>query len=81
MAKQKYFSSMINKIGWGLFIVGSGPLLLIIFLAAIGVWPDPNPNPVGLGIMAFFTFWPSIICILTGTYLWWRNNRREDSDS
>ena len=45
-------------------IVGSGPLLVIILLAKLGVTGDPNPNPVGFGILAFFTFWPSIGVIL-----------------
>ena len=75
MEKQRYFDSKINKIGWAVFIIGSGPLLLIILLAEIGIWPDPNPNPVGLGIMALFTFWPSIICIIVGTIKWlWEKN-------
>jgi hypothetical protein len=26
----------------------------------------PNPNPVGFGILAFFTFWPSVILIVIG---------------
>lgn len=49
-----------------MFVLGSGPLLAIIVLAAIGLWPDPNPNPVGPGLLAFFTFWPSIICMIIG---------------
>jgi hypothetical protein len=81
MAKRKYFDSLINKIGWGLFVLGSGPLLLIIFLAKVGIWPDPNPNPVGLGMMAFFTFWPSIICIAIGSITWWRKKHHEKSNA
>jgi len=32
----------------------------------LGLWPDPNPNPVGPGILFGLTFWPAIICIVVG---------------
>jgi len=51
-------------IGVATFVVGSGPLLVIMLLANLGVTKDPNPNPVGPGIMAFLTFWPSVGVIL-----------------
>jgi hypothetical protein len=47
-------------------ILGSGPLFFVIIAAAIGLWPDPNPNPIGLGFIAFLTFWPGVICVVTG---------------
>jgi len=63
---REYLKSRLVRVGLGLFILGSGPLLVIIAAAAIGLWPDPNPNPIGPGILAFFTFWPSIICMAIG---------------
>ncbi|MGB3840197.1 MAG: hypothetical protein WA930_13940 [Rhodanobacter sp.] len=62
----RYFANRLFKVGFWMFVLGSGPLLAIIALAAIGLWPDPNPNPVGPGLLAFFTFWPSIICMIIG---------------
>lgn len=50
--------------GLGLLLVGSGPLLTVILLAALGLLDDPNPNPVGLGILAALTFWPAILMML-----------------
>ena len=47
-------------------LLGSGPLLLVIVLASLGLTKDPNPNPVGFGILAFLTFWPGIILMLVG---------------
>ena len=47
-------------------MVGTGPLLAIIAAAKLGLTDDPNPNPVILGMLAFFTFWPSIALILSG---------------
>ena len=40
----RYFQSRLFKIGFWLFILGCGPLLGIIILAAVGLWPDPNPS-------------------------------------
>ena len=35
-----YFDNRLFKIGLWLLVLGSGPLLAIILLAAIGLWPD-----------------------------------------
>jgi Na+/proline symporter len=57
-----------------LLLIGTGPLLTVILLASLGVTRDPNPNPVGLGILAFLTFLPSVLLMVLG-FLTWR--RRE----
>jgi len=62
----RYWDSKLVKVGTVLFVVGSGPLLLIIAAADLGLTKDPNPNPVGFGILAGLTFWPSIIMIIAG---------------
>lgn len=65
------------RIGVALLVLGSGPLMLILSAVALGVWPDPNPNPIGPGLLFFFTFWPAIICIVIGlvrVYLAGRRN-------
>jgi hypothetical protein len=53
---------------WGFFIflIGSGPLLAIIAASKLGLMDDPNPNPVGPGILAVLTFWPGIVLMLVG---------------
>ena len=61
-----YLQSTWTKVGLGLLIAGSAPLLFIIVAAAVGLWPDPNPNPIGPGLLFFFTFWPAVICIVIG---------------
>jgi hypothetical protein len=53
-------------IGLALLILGTGPLLVIGLAAALGLLNDPNPNPVGPGLLAFFTFWPAVIMIVWG---------------
>ena len=61
-----YFGSWLVRLGTGLFVIGVGPLLVIIGLAKIGLLGDPNPNPVGAGMLAAFTFWPAIACLGAG---------------
>lgn len=66
MIMRAYLKSPWVKVGIGLLIVGAGPILFIIVAAAIGLWPDPNPNPIGPGLLFFVTFWPAIFCIVIG---------------
>jgi hypothetical protein len=56
-------------VGLTLAIVGSAPLLSIIAASKIGVLDDPNPNPVGFGIIAACTFWPGIAAAVIGVVL------------
>lgn len=57
-----------SRIGIGLVVVGWCPLWAIVLLAAIGLWPDPDPNPIGPGLLFFVTFWPAIICLGVGAF-------------
>ena len=50
-------------------------LLAIIVLAWIGLWPDPNPNPIGPGLLFFLTFWPAVVCMAIGAIQVWRRRR------
>lgn len=61
--------SRMPKIFWSgvvLLMVGSGPLLAIVVAAELGLTRDPNPNPVGPGLLAALTFWPAVIMIVIG---------------
>ena len=53
-------------IGLAILIVGTGPLLAILIAASLGLLSDPNPNPVGPGMLAGLTFWPAAILIIWG---------------
>ena len=61
-----YLQSLWVKVGLGLLVAGSAPLIFITLAAAIGLWPNPSPNPIGPGLLFFFTFWPAIICVIIG---------------
>ena len=71
-----YLESNLVKVGVGLLIVGATPLIFIIAAAALRLWPDPNLNPIGPGLLFFFTFWPAIICIVVGVIRVRIRNRR-----
>jgi len=47
-------------------LLGTGPLLKVMLFAWLGVSKDPNPNPVGFGMLAFPTFGPSVILRIVG---------------
>jgi hypothetical protein len=72
---KEYRKNRLVQIGFWLLVIGSGPLFGIIFLADIGLWPDPNPNPIGPGLLFFFTFWPAVICLGIGVFQVWRKQR------
>ena len=63
---EAYWRSGLVKLGLALLVFGVGPLVAIIVLAAIGLWPDPNPNPIGPGLLACVTFGPGLICLIVG---------------
>ncbi|RTL51348.1 MAG: hypothetical protein EKK46_12435 [Rhodocyclaceae bacterium] len=65
-------------IGLGLLVLGSGPLWGIILLAEIGLWPDPDPNPVGPGLLFALTFWPALICLALGARQVLRQSRCQE---
>lgn len=71
-----YLANRWFKTGTYLVVLGWGPLLAIIILAAIGLWPDPDPNPVGPGLLFFFTFWPAVICLGIGAWQTRRQRRQ-----
>jgi hypothetical protein len=65
---KEYRKNRLVQIGFWLLVIGAGPLSGIILLAEIGLWPDPNPNPIGPGLLFFFTFWPAAICLAIGVF-------------
>ncbi|HEX5005042.1 MAG TPA: hypothetical protein VFV65_06985 [Gemmatimonadales bacterium] len=63
---RRYWSNRYFRIGAILLALGSGPLFFIILAATLGLWPDPNPNPIGPGLLAMLTFWPAVALLAIG---------------
>jgi hypothetical protein len=60
--QRRYSRALIAAIC--LIVVGWLPLpLSVIIMKAQG---DPNPNPIGPGLLFFFTAWPAIILLIIG---------------
>lgn len=59
MVLRALFGSRVLWVGLALLALGTGPLLVTIAM-------DPKANPVGFGMLTFFTFWPSILLIVIG---------------
>jgi len=57
------------RVGIAGLLLGSGPLFLVDGLSRLGLLRDPNPNPVGFGILFYFTFKPSVACLAAGLVL------------
>ena len=74
MAMSSLWRSRYFVVGALLFVIGAGPLLTVILLANLGLTKDPNPNPIGFGILAFLTIWPSVILMVLG-FLTWRRRQ------
>lgn len=70
------------RTGLALVLFGWGPLWAIVLLDRLGLWPDPNPNPIGPGLLFFVTFWPALACLAIGAgqVLWRRLKARNPSD-
>jgi hypothetical protein len=75
-----FLQSKLVRFGLVLLVVGTGPLLFIVVAAAAGLWPDPNPNPIGPGLLSFLTFWPAVVCIVAGVIRVRLRQRRHDAD-
>lgn len=62
--ERKPIGRRLLGIGIAGLVLGTGPLLFaVVWSHAHG---DPNPNPVGPGMCAMCTFWPSVGLVLAG---------------
>lgn len=50
-----YWQSWCVKGGLVIAVIGSLPLLVVGVAAKLGLWPDPNPNPIALGLLFVFS--------------------------
>lgn len=74
-----YIGNWWVRIGLVFVVLGWAPLFGIIALAALHLWPDPDPNPMGPGLLFFVTFWPAVVCLGVGTVQVARRRKRTSS--
>lgn len=63
---KRYFADWAFTTGVVLLVLGNGPLFAILAMSKLGLLSDPNPNPIGFGLLSFFTFWPGILLVVFG---------------
>lgn len=63
---KKILGNLWIRIGLGIAVLGWLPLLLFGVWVWLGLSRDPHPNPIGLGLLAFLSFWPAAVCIGIG---------------
>jgi hypothetical protein len=67
-----YLRSSWVRVGLALLLLGAAPLVGIILAAKVGLWPDPNPNPVGPGLLCFLSGVLATGCLAIGAVrVWW----------
>lgn len=72
--KKELLRSKVFLAGAGLFVAGSSPLLIyILYELAAG---RSGGNPIGLGLLFFVSFWPSVVLMAAGAALAARRARR-----
>jgi hypothetical protein len=74
--RASYLRSWWVRAGLTLLLLGSAPLMAILVAATVGLWPDPNPNPIGPGLLFFFSGLLATACLLVGAVWVWLELRR-----
>ena len=74
---------LLRPLFWtGIVVLTLGTLPLLVSIGVAKLQGDPNPNPVGPGILAMCTFWPGVALTLAGLFeglLRWPFRRATDS--
>lgn len=63
---REFVSNRWTRVGIWIAVLGWGPFAVIVLLSSVGVWPDPEPDPIGAGMLFFATFWPALCCLMVG---------------
>ncbi len=63
-SRPRWSGGRLLAAGLALLVLGTGPLLVVVLLSSLRGLPDPNP--VELGLLAFFSFWPAAALVAIG---------------
>jgi len=58
-SRARWSGARLLAAGLALLVLGTGPLLTIVALSSLGR-VAADPNPMGPGLLAFFSFWPAV---------------------
>jgi hypothetical protein len=67
--RASYLRSWWIRGGITIIVIGALPLLAVILWSALGLLADPNPNPVGLGLLFVFAGILGCLLIIVGILL------------
>ncbi len=55
----RWSGAKLLTVGLVLLVLGTAPLLSVLVLSSFGI-VDRHSDPMTLGLIAFFTFWPGV---------------------
>lgn len=64
------------KAGLAVIVVGCSPLLLFLLAHQLGLVKDPNPNPIGLGLLFFVSLPIGLVTTTIGAVLYYLQRRK-----
>jgi hypothetical protein len=64
--RARYWQSNWIRAGIAVIVIGALPLLLTILAADLHLLADPNPNPVGFGVLFFFAVLLGSVVVIAG---------------
>lgn len=74
--RARFLSSWLVRTGLAVFVLCPLPLLAVIAAAALGLTDDPNPNPIGFGLLFVAGGVISTVLLTAGVLLTERDIRR-----
>ncbi len=63
---KRLLASKLFRAGLIVTVVAYLPLISIILAAKVGILKDPNPNPIGPGLLAFTLSWVGLGLLVAG---------------
>lgn len=63
------FAQRTLRAGAAVLLFGCSPLLIFLLVWKLDLLRDPNPNPVGLGILCYLSFPFGVALLLIGAIL------------
>lgn len=64
------------KVGLIVFVLGAGPLLILLGLDALGLIEAENAVEPDILVLAMLSFYPSIVLIIIGAILTYRKRKK-----